>query len=284
MDWRLMRNQLVGQLRSARMIGVIVISCMLVAVQYLTTYRASYVTPSSESTLLRDVMLFSQYGTGGGMYLLLLPFLSALLGGSVVSLERHAGRLPMVVIREGRGRFVTTAMSSGFVLGGVGGIMPMIANLSIAAMRNPHLNFIDGVSADARGRVYSSKYILISSDSWIYPLYEFNQVLCILCVVLLIFVIAGLFSTVAVGVSFFMQRKYTEVLVPFVLSLVWWMLPSLTGGKIPDQWSHVIFLDFAPGADHSVRWQNYVGIVLSTALLLALSAVLACVERYRDAL
>ena len=266
------------------MIGVIVISCMLVAVQYLTTYRASYVTPSSESTLLRDVMLFSQYGTGGGMYLLLLPFLSALLGGSVVSLERHAGRLPMVVIREGRGRFVTTAMSSGFVLGGVGGIMPMIANLSIAAMRNPHLNFIDGVSADARGRVYSSKYILISSDSWIYPLYEFNQVLCILCVVLLIFVIAGLFSTVAVGVSFFMQRKYTEVLVPFVLSLVWWMLPSLTGGKIPDQWSHVIFLDFAPGADHSVRWQNYVGIVLSTALLLALSTVLACVERYRDAL
>ena len=252
MDWRLMRNQLVGQLRSVRMVGVIVISCMLVAVQYLTTYRASYVTPSSESTLLRDVMLFSQYGTGGGMYLLLLPFLSALLGGSVVSLERHAGRLPMVVIREGRGRFVTTAMSS--------------------------------VSADARGRVYSSKYILISSDSWIYPLYEFNQVLCILCVVLLIFVIAGLFSTVAVGVSFFMQRKYTEVLVPFVLSLVWWMLPSLTGGKIPDQWSHVIFLDFAPGADHSVRWQNYVGIVLSTALLLALSTVLACVERYRDAL
>ena len=97
-----MRNQLVGQLRSVRMIGVIVISCMLVAVQYLTTYRASYVIPSSESTLLRDVMLFSQYGTGGGMYLLLLPFLSALLGGSVVSLERHAGRLPMVVIREGR--------------------------------------------------------------------------------------------------------------------------------------------------------------------------------------
>ncbi|MGE8622607.1 MULTISPECIES: hypothetical protein [Bifidobacterium] len=284
MDWRLMRNQLVGQLRSIRMIGVIGISCMLVAVQYLTTYRASYVIPPSESTLLRDVMLFSQYGTGGGMYLLLLPFLSALLGGSVVSSERYAGRLPMVVIREGRGRFLATAMSSGFVLGGVGGVMPMIANLSIATIRNPHLNFIDGVSADARGRVYSGKYILISSDSWIYPLYEFNQVLCILCVVLLIFVIAGLFSTVSVGVSFFVQRKYTEVLVPFVLSLVWWMLPSLTGGKIPDQWSHVIFLDFAPGADSSVRWQNYVGIMLSIALLLALSTVLACAERHRDAL
>lgn len=282
MDWHLVRMQLAGQLRSVYMVGVFAMSCVLVGIEYATTYGASYVVPPSKPTMLRDVMLFSQYGSGSGMYLLLLPFLAALLGGGVMASERHAGRLPAIEVREGRGRFLSTSMVSGFILGGLGGAMPVLLNLVIAGVRCPHLTFIDGDATDAQGNISSDIYVLISSDSWVYPLYKFNQVLFIVCGLLLVFVIAGLYATVAVGASFFVHRKYVELLVPFVLSLVWWMLPTCTGGLVPDEWSHVIFLDFAPPS-RPVLIQNVVGVVLSIVLLLGISVALLCVERRRDA-
>lgn len=281
MDRYILARRLRRDLLSPRMAVILLASLLLIGVQWWTTDHASYVIADSAPNFLRDVMLFSQYGTGSGLYLFLLPFLAALAGSGAVSTERHYSRLGEVVVRDGRARFLRTSMVSGWISGAVGGVLPLVLNLCWAAACNPHLEFIDGTEFDAQG-MFLQRYVLISSMSWMYPVYRVSQVLCIVVVVLLVAAISGLYAALGVGVSFFVRRRYVELIVPFVASLAWWMLPALTGGLVPDQWSHVIFLSIGPGSTDGVRAQNVVGLALTVALLAGASAGLLMAQERRD--
>lgn len=275
--WKQLRLNLLGP----RIVVIVAASLLLIGVQYWTTNHASYVILDSASNFLRDVMLFSQYGTGSGLYLFLLPFFAALVGSGAISTERHYSRLGELVVRDGRARFLRTSMMSGWISGAVGGVLPLVMNLCWAAARNPHLEFIDGAEFNAEG-VALNRYVLISSMSWMYPVYRYSQVLCIVTVVALVAVISGLYAALGVGVSFFVRRRYVELIIPFVVGLVWWMLPALTGGLVPDQWSHVIFLFVGPGTTEELRTQNIVGLVLTFILLAGASTVSLLMEERRD--
>lgn len=282
MNLSIFRHQIIRNVLSLRFVLIGVVSFVLMLVQYWTTHHSGMAMFDSAPTFLRDVMLFSRDGTGSGLYLFLLPFLAALLGGSVVAVERHSGRMKELLVREGRGRALRTCMVSGFVLGGIGGVLPLLLNLIVAAALNPHLSFIEGNAVTADGQVLP-QYVLIDATSWAYPLYHRNQFLLILVILLLVFIISGLFADIAVGSSFFTVHKYVELLIPFVASMLWWMLPALTGGKIPDRWSHNIFLFFSPGNEPSLQLQNYVGMVLSVLLPCIACVAMMIIERRRDA-
>ena len=278
MVWCVFKRQLVRGVCGARMVIILMVSAILMGVQFWTTHYGSFVLSDSAPTFLREVMLFSREGTGFGLYLFLLPLLAALLGGDTVAVERHSGRLLALLPRVGRRRLIRTSMASGFLLGGLGGAMPLIVNLCVAAAMIPHLSFINGVeNYDSGGR-----YVLISSRSWAYPLYTFSQPLLIGCIIALVFVVAGLYATIAVGTSMFIKRRHVEMLASFTLSLVWWMLPTLTGGLVPDQWSHIIFLFFAPGTSPVLQRQNIIGMALTILLAAAISLALASLEDRRD--
>lgn len=249
-------------------------------VQYWTVHHAAYRLFDSEPTFLRETMLFSRDGTGSGFYLLLLPFIAALLGGSVVASERHSGRMKGLMAREGRNKILCTSMISGFLLGGIGGIAPLMLNLLVAAAANPHLSFINGVAFDSSGQVLP-RYVLIDSLSWAYPLYQSSQQLLIMVIVLMLFALSGLFSMVAVGASLFTTRRYVELLIPFVLNLLWWMLPTLTYGLVPDEWSEINFLFFSASEYAS---KAFTGMGLTFLGLAAVSGSLALTGRVKDAL
>lgn len=283
MNLSLLKDQILRNVVSARCGVIVAMSVALGFVQYWTTYHSGMVLPPSAPTFLHDTMLFSRDGTGSGLYLFLLPFLAALLGGSVVAAERHSGRMKELLAREGRSRVLGTSLVSGFVLGGIGGLLPLLLNIIVAAALNPHLSFIDGDIVGADGEV-PNQYVLIDSSSWAYPLYKFNQPLLILVVVLMVFVISGLFADVAVASSFFTGRKYVEILIPFVISTLWWMLPTLTNLIVPDQWSHIIFLSVAGGASPELVSRNYVGMALSVVLPTVACLVMFLIERRRDAI
>ena len=282
MDCYVLAHQFRHNLLSLRMGMIFLTSLLLIGVQYWTTNHASYVILDSAPNFLRDVMLFSQYGTGSGLYLFLLPFLAALAGSGVISEERHSARLWELTVRDGRSQFSRTSMVSGWISGAVGGALPLVLNLCWAAACNPHLEFIDGTEISAEG-IALNRYVLISSMSWIYPVYRCNQVLCIVLVVAMVAVISGLYAALGVGISFFVRRRYVELIIPFVVSLVWWMMPALTGGLVPDQWSPVIFLSVGPGTDGGwLRQQNVVGLTLTIALLTVSAIILLMVEERRD--
>lgn len=281
---RLLKGQITRNILSVRFLAVIGISVLLIVIQDWTANHAGFLrTPGYEATFLSGVMVFSTDGSGSGLYMMMLPFLAALLGGSVFATERYSKRLFEIQVREGRNRILGSCMGSGFVLGGVAGIMPLFLNLVYAAARNPRMKFIDGDITDASGMV-ANRFVLIEETSWAYPLYQFNQVLLIIVVVAAVFLLSGLFADLAVAFSFFTVHRYVEVLIPFTLSLLWWMLPSLTKGLVPDQWSHIIFL--MPNASTSPEQiqQSYLGMGLAVVLPLLSCLVLTVVEKRRDIL
>ncbi|MCI1240653.1 MAG: ABC transporter permease [Bifidobacterium subtile] len=279
----MIRHQFIRNILSLRFLLIGVVSFVLMFVQYWTAHHAGFILTKGAPTFLRDVMLFSPDGAGTGLYLFLLPFLAALLGGSVIAVERHSGRMKELLAREGRGRIMRTSMASGFILGGIGGVMPLLLNLMVAAALNPHMSFIDGSSVLDKEPMLPP-FVLIDATSWAYPLYQRSQLLLILVIVLMVFVISGFFADIAVGSSFFTTHKYVELLIPFVASVLWWMLPALTDSKVPDQWSHNIFLSFYAGGEPYYRMQNYVGMVLAVLLPSIACIVMMIVERRRDAL
>lgn len=159
--------------------------------------------------------------------------------------------------------------------------------LSIRFLLVLALSFIDGVeSSDAD--IASFQFILISANGWIYPIYRFNQVLCIVVVGLLMAALSGLFACLAVAISPFVRHRNVEVLVPVAFLLLWWMLPGIIQfSSICSFSSHVeelnpiLYLQLdgleTPGANVA----NLIGIAMTLVGLPTIVAVLCWLQRKR---
>lgn len=241
----------------------------------------------SSADVLDETLLFSTYGSGTTLYQFLFPFLAALAGGSTLAVERRSGRLTFLQARSSYGVVERTSLCSGFLLGALGGVLPYVIDVLLAAAGNPRLSFIDGVeSSDAD--IASFQFILISANGWIYPIYRFNQVLCIVVVGLLMAALSGLFACLAVAISPFVRHRNVEVLVPVAFLLLWWMLPGIIQfSSICSFSSHVeelnpiLYLQLdgleTPGANVA----NLIGIAMTLVGLPAMVAVLCWLQRKR---
>ena len=222
----LLRAQIKSGLRNVRCLVVVALSLFIVGFQWWSIRHLGYRIHDHESTFLDEVLLFSPDGSGTALYLFLFPFLAALVGGSVLATEKQSHRLELLEARLNYGVVERTSLCSGFLLGAFGGVLPFLTSIIFCAIRNPHLSFIDGVmNSDAKAA--SSQYILVWSEGRVYPIYRYNQVLCIATVGLLVAVLSGLFTCLAIASSPFMTHKYVEVLVPTAFLLLWWAFPVL---------------------------------------------------------
>lgn len=280
----LLQAQLRRGLLSIRFAIVVVLSFSLVVIQWWTIRHAGYRLPYHQPTFLDETLLFSSYGSGTTLYQFLFPFLAALAGGSTLAVERRSGRLTFLQARSSYGVVERTSLCSGFLLGALGGVLPYVIDVLLAAGENPHLSFIDGVeSSDVD--IVSFQFILISANGWVYPIYRFNQVLCIVVVGLLMAALSGLFACLAVAISPFVRHRNVEVLVPVAFLLLWWMLPGII--QLSSISSHVeelnpiLYLQLdgfeTPGANIA----NLIGIAMTLVGFPAIVAVLCWLQRKR---
>ena len=280
----LLQAQLRRGLLSIRFAIVVVLSFSLVVIQWWTIRHAGYRLPYHQPTFLDETLLFSSYGSGTTLYQFLFPFLAALVGGSTLAVERRSGRLTFLQARSSYGIVERTSLCSGFLLGALGGVLPYVIDVLLAAGGNPHLSFIDGVeSSDVD--IASFQFILISANGWVYPIYRFNQVLCIVVVGLLMAALSGLFACLAVAISPFVRHRNVEVLVPVAFLLLWWMLPGII--QLSSISSHVeelnpiLYLQLdgfeTPGANIA----NLIGIAMTLVGFPAIVAVLCWLQRKR---
>lgn len=280
----LLQAQLRRGLLSIRFAIVVVLSFSLVVIQWWTIRHAGYRLPYHQPTFLDETLLFSSYGSGTMLYQFLFPFLAALAGGSTLAVERRSGRLTFLQARSSYGVVERTSLCSGFLLGALGGVLPYVIDVLLAAGGNPHLSFIDGVeSSDVD--IASFQFILISANGWVYPIYRFNQVLCIVVVGLLMAALSGLFACLAVAISPFVRHRNVEVLVPVAFLLLWWMLPGII--QLSSISSHVeelnpiLYLQLdgfeTPGANIA----NLIGIAMTLVGFPAIVAVLCWLQRKR---
>lgn len=280
----LLQAQLRRGLLSIRFAIVVVLSLFLVGFQWWTIRHAGYRLPYHQPTFLDETLLFSSYGSGTTLYQFLFPFLAALAGGSTLAVERRSGRLTFLQARSSYGVVERTSLCSGFLLGALGGVLPYVIDVLLAAGGNPHLSFIDGMeSSDVD--IASFQFILISANGWVYPIYRFNQVLCIVVVGLLMAALSGLFACLAVAISPFVRHRNVEVLVPVAFLLLWWMLPGII--QLSSISSHVeelnpiLYLQLdgfeTPGANIA----NLIGIAMTLVGFPAIVAVLCWLQRKR---
>lgn len=280
----LLQAQLRRGLLSIRFAIVVVLLFSLVVIQWWTIRHAGYRLPYHQPTFLDETLLFSSYGSGTTLYQFLFPFLAALAGGSTLAVERRSGRLTFLQARSSYGVVERTSLCSGFLLGALGGVLPYVIDVLLAAGGNPHLSFIDGVeSSDVD--IASFQFILISANGWVYPIYRFNQVLCIVVVGLLMAALSGLFACLAVAISPFVRHRNVEVLVPVAFLLLWWMLPGII--QLSSISSHVeelnpiLYLQLdgfeTPGANIA----NLIGIAMTLVGFPAIVAVLCWLQRKR---
>ena len=280
----LLQAQLRRGLLSIRFAIVVVLSFSLVVIQWWTIRHAGYRLPYHQPTFLDETLLFSSYGSGTTLYQFLFPFLAALAGGSTLAVERRSGRLTFLQARSSYGIVERTSLCSGFLLGALGGVLPYVIDVLLAAGGNPHLSFIDGVeSSDVD--IASFQFILISANGWVYPIYRFNQVLCIVVVGLLMAALSGLFACLAVAISPSVRHRNVEVLVPVAFLLLWWMLPGII--QLSSISSHVeelnpiLYLQLdgfeTPGANIA----NLIGIAMTLVGFPAIVAVLCWLQRKR---
>ena len=282
MSVSLLRQQLSRTLRSWRFPAIAGIGIVLVALNYWMTFHATFVLPKSDPTFFRYMMLFSDVGAGGSIYCMLLPCIAALAGGGLYSDEKNSGRLRMMLVRTGRRDVLRSSFCAGFVLGGCGGVLPLLLNLVVAVIRQPHTSFIDGVDHIATNP-YFAYYPVIRADSWLYPLYKASQPLMLVVVFALIFVLSGAYACLAIGASAFIGKRYVEILVPFAVSLLIWLLPAVLPIRVQlvaNEFSQVIFLNFSADSGPYGIW----GAMANVALFLVLSGALYEIELRRDAL
>ena len=283
----LLCEQIRRGLLSIRFLLVLALAVFMAVFQWWTMRHAGYRLPYHQPTFLDETLLFSTYGSGTTLYQFLFPFLAALAGGSTLAVECRSGRLTFLQARSSYGVVERTSLCSGFLLGALGGVLPYVIDVLLAAAGNPRLSFIDGVeSSDAD--IASFQFILISANGWIYPIYRFNQVLCIVVVGLLMAALSGLFACLAVAISPFVRHRNVEVLVPVAFLLLWWMLPGIIQfSSICSFSSHVeelnpiLYLQLdgleTPGANVA----NLIGIAMTLVGLPAMVAALCWLQRKR---
>ncbi|OZG62543.1 ABC transporter permease [Bifidobacterium lemurum] len=219
---RLWREQFRDGCRSVRWIAVLIVSIALLVVQQVTSFPSVWRLPDIGPTFLNYMLLFNYFGSGTHLYLFLLPFLAALTGGSIYANERHNNRLSLLKARIPRPLIVRSSLVSGFLLGGLGGSAPLMLNLLVAVVREPHMRFVDGHFTD------DGSYPLITFDSWVYGFYERNQVALLAAILLYVFALSGLLACLSICVSFWTRHRYVEVIVPLVLSYTVWMATNGT--------------------------------------------------------
>ncbi|MEE8667115.1 MAG: hypothetical protein SOI13_00165 [Bifidobacterium mongoliense] len=266
----LLRRQLRSGFLSWKWGVVAVATVLILLLQYRTAFYMPWKLPQPNPNFFNYMLLFSYFGRGSTIYLVVLPFLAAFIGGSIYSDERLSGRLSLVLPRTPHGRVVRTSLLSGFILGGSAGSTPLMVSLVIAVIHRPHMWFVEGV-------LNAYNYPLIDSRSWVYGLYRYNQILLLVLTVIYIFVLAGLMADVAVCVSFFTRMRYVEVLAPIVLTVAVWMGVGIFGVY---GLCYINFLNFGV----ATRPPNELGAALTLPVLAAIVAMLYVRERAQDAL
>ncbi|NMM94333.1 ABC transporter permease [Bifidobacterium oedipodis] len=220
---RLWKEQFRDGCLSIRWIAVLIVSITLLVVQQVTSFPDVWQLPNIGPTFLNYMLLFNYFGSGTHLYLFLLPFLAALTGGSIYANERHTNRLPLLRARIPRPLIIRSSLVSGFLLGGLGGFLPLALSLLVAVVREPHMEFVDGHFTND-----GAAYPLITFDSWVYGFYERNQVVLLVAILLYVFALSGLLACLAICLSFWTRHRYVEIIVPLVLSYIVWMATSGT--------------------------------------------------------
>lgn len=225
MNKEIIKKNLINNLLSYRFFFIILIS-------YLLAYINIVTATNWEEYGINNFLLYTlnfNSGKGTSYYILLLPFLAALMGGSLFGDEVRSRINILTLTRIPKKDYLHSLVFSSFVLGGIGGALPIIVSLICAYLKLPYFEKNLG------------QFAIFDKSFWGFDLFSKHPVGTILLLLLIIFVFSGLVANLSLVISYFIPLKIVETVFVFIGSYLLFLGVSLLNLDI---FSHNVFLNY----------------------------------------
>ncbi|PEJ98948.1 hypothetical protein [Bacillus wiedmannii] len=241
---------------SKRFLLIIIFSIILNAYHY---YSSIYVNTQDE-WFDKDLLTLSYRWIGfeplGSLLFLLMPLISVIVFSDSYLLEKNSGFLNSIYTRTSKQKYMISKYISVFITGGISFILPLLVNFIIVALTlssSPPSNRDSGLTA-------------ISMEHMFADLYFTSPIGYISLFLVVDFLFAGIFATLALAASVFIKKAFLVLLVPFLLD----MIMGVTLGSIKPQIVPTYLVD----PQQPILFNKPIFLLIEFLLFLSISGIL----------
>ncbi len=277
MSFNLFKSELKRLVQSNAMLLVFIFAIALIVLQYMTgndytdlDYKAKY--PLDVSNLAFLYMIgFDGSGMGTNLYIMLFPFIAALVGSSLYAEDRRSNFLLAATARTSPKAYTLTSAAASFVAGGIAVNVPYLLQSWICFMQYP---------TTAMDRF--NTWMPFTSDFWGYKLFTWQPLSVWGIYLVIFFLFGGIYSLIGYLVSYITTAKYLETIFPFLLHTAIWLILSLSNFI---QYSPTILLSPIHSAQSASRgWPNGLALLFMIPVLLIFLAAIIWRKSYDEVL
>lgn len=164
---------------------------------------------------------FDNTGIGSPIYFIVLPLLSSLASGSLLQEDKINRFKNLNLIRIKPVKYLTTILTSSFLIGGLAGILPLVLEASYFFFKYP-----------VKILPYTRDTEIIDKSGWSFNLFMHHPFIFWLMFILIIFIFSGIFSQISIVSSYYSIHRGLETIIPFIIVILSIILGGLTNLNI----------------------------------------------------
>lgn len=240
MTGKLLKSELKRVLRSRMTYIVLFIGCAISIIHvfhniapYIKSWN--YMALHLKSDMQYPFHLFGEwicgntYNLEGFLYFILLPLLVVMPHSLSFFSDKENGYVKQVYTRVGRKPYLAAKFGAVFIAGGLVAVIPLLLNLALCAALLPALHPQNLAGA------------LINTSVLWYHIYELHPLIYELLFMVVDFVFAGLVASLPLFFSFLTEKRFTILLMPFIIHIFIYSVCMMTGFPKAVQYSPVYF-------------------------------------------
>lgn len=177
----------------------------------------------------------NSYNMEGFLYFMVLPLLAVVPHSLSFCIDKENGYIKQVYTRLGRGKYLAAKFLVVFITGGVIVVLPLLLNLAFCAMFLPAL-----LPQNLAGT-------FINASVFWFQVYETHPLVYVMIYLLIDFIFAGLMAVLPLFFSFFTDKKFIILLMPFIMHIFIYSVCMMTAIPTAVQYSPVYFTFAAIG-------------------------------------
>lgn len=244
------------------MIAVIIIGCIINISQvtqypyqcYLRNQSMDFMKLNYPCTVIDSWICADLISMESFLFFLIFPLLAALPYGTSYFIDKQSGMVKGLYMRVSRRDYLISKYIATFLSGGIAVTIPLVVNLLCCMSLLPNLVPQSICPGNAIRPSTFLSGVFYSSPTWYLVIY-----------LVIDFVLAGIYSCVALSCSFITDYRIVVTLCPFFLQLV---INTLCGMFLDTSWSSVYFARSGYGIQHvSVLFIYGVGGLIITAFI-----------------
>lgn len=171
----------------------------------------------------------NSYNLEGFLYFMILPLLAVLPHSLSFCVDKENGYIKQMYMRLDRGYYLAAKFGAVFLTGGLVVVLPLVLNLAVCAALLPALK------PQGLAGTFINASVLWSG------IYESHPLLYVAIYLFIDFMLGGLIAGLPLFFSFFTEKKFIVLLMPFIMHIFIYSACMMTGFPNAVQYSPVYF-------------------------------------------